>query len=259
WGREIAKRDEQGRDLVLVIDFSGSMQTEDMANDSGPDDRLRAVIQAATDFIDQRQGDRIGVIAFAEQAFTLSPLTHDHAALARSLSDQEALQRRMWRRTNGRRGLYGSGTAIGLGLGRALQRLEERNENGRAVILITDGEESENRVPPLEAAAQAAAMDIRVHTIGVGGSGGRIGRLRVGKPDMATLRRIATTTGGSVARATESDELAAIFAEINTLEPSPFTMSVIEDYHDRFLWPLLAGMALVLLAWLSEPRLRGAP
>ena len=274
YGRTVNERQNEGRDLLLAIDFSGSMSYEDMPSDKNEyDDRLAAVIDAAKEFINSRVNDRIGLIFFAEQAFLSCPLTYDHETVIRFLDEQERMQRAIWKVDDRRRGLYGSGTAIGLGLGRAIERLNEvEKENpdhtilGKAIILITDGDESVNTIDPKESAKYAKRADTKVYTIGVGNPQasfvrrnifGQQTRVRYPQPNMGLLHHIANTTGGVAAHAKNPEELSELFEKISELEPSPYVILEREEYSDRFQLPLILSLIFAILGLVAEPRLRG--
>lgn len=282
WGREVTLRTAEGRDLMLVIDLSYSMVTDDMfAADGERIDRLAAVVDAAKRFVAGRGNDRIGLVVFANTATSSCPLTYDHATLRRFLDQIEAQQRRAWSQTNTwtrqPTGILGNGTNLGLGIGIALRSLTDATAEGRALIAITDGKDTRelpNWVDPVEAAQQARSLGVRVYAIGVGdadgtmsdpGGGDLFGRRRFRSlppeflPDMQRLHHIAEAGDGLAMRANDREELLAIFARLDELEPSPHEVEVREDYADRFWWPLAAGLALGVLVLVLEPRLRGVP
>lgn len=291
WGQVHQRQEAQGRDLVLVIDLSLSMVTDDMILDGERVDRLRAVVDAAERFIAGRPNDRIGLVFFAEHAQTSSPVTFDHDTLRAFLTRTEERQRARWRRGmpsllrghGGSVGVLGDGTNLGLGLGTALRRLSDLNSRGgRAIILITDGRDTQqlrNWVDPLQGARHAAELGVRLYGIGVGDPDGRMtdwhARFLGGSerllsverfsranrtelmPDMRRLRAIVEPADGVALHATDTDELQAIFDRIDRLEPSPHEVALIHDYRDRYRWPLAVGLALLACAFLAEPRLRG--
>ncbi len=265
WGRTIKLRTSEGRDLVLAIDLSLSMEVDDMFDAEGRRiDRLRAVMANAHSFIADRPNDRLGLVFFANTALTSCPPTSDHETLYQFLDAIENQQRALWQRAVHHRyksGLLGNGTNIGLGLGSALRFLARQEDSrGRAIILITDGRDSRelpNWVDPLEAARRAESLDTRIHAIGVGNRDGNRGRKFL--PDMARLRDVAETADGIAMHANDREELERVFDRINELEPSPQEVRVRDDYHDRFLPWLLAATVCLVLTWLAEPVLRGRP
>ena len=271
-GRTIVEREQSGRDLMLVIDLSGSMKTDDLASADGKRmDRLAAVFQAAHGFITKRPNDRIGLVFFSTTAITSCPLTYDHQTVAQFLDRTEHQQRALWERGSDA-GLLGGATNIGLGLGIALKRLQETSALGRATILITDGADTRelpNWVDPLQAARRSHEEKVKVYGIGVGNPEGtitqrdifgRVQAMRVPQqllPDMPRLESIAKAGGGLAFAANNESGLKRVFDRIDELEPTPRKVNTREDYSDRFFWPLLAGLLLIVLALALEPRLRG--
>lgn len=236
---ERSRSDAEGIDIVLAVDVSGSM----LARDFKPD-RITAAKEVAGSFIADRFGDRIGLVAFAGEAFTQSPLT----------TDQGTLQTMLGRI---RSGVIEDGTAIGNGLATAINRLRESDAKSKVVILLTDGENNAGQIAPLTAAGIAEAQGIRVYTIGVGTQGkapypfvdmfGQVSyRMAEVKIDEKTLREMAEATGGRYFRATDKAKLEAIYEEIDRLEKSEVEISEFTLYHEEFVRWVLA--ALVLLA-----------
>lgn len=236
---ENARTNTEGIDIVLAIDVSGSM----LARDFKPD-RITAAKEVAGDFISDRTGDRLGLVVFAGEAFTQSPLT----------TDQGTLQTLLGRI---RSGLIEDGTAIGNGLATAINRLRESEAKSKVIILLTDGVNNRGEIAPLTAAEIAKAQGIRVYTIGVGTQGmapypavdmfgNRTFVQQQVEIDEKTLREIAAQTGGNYFRATDKAKLKAIYDEINRLEKSKIEVFEHITYHEHYLDWLLA--ALVLLA-----------
>ncbi len=241
----LSHTDTEGIDIVLAIDVSGSM----LARDFRPD-RITAAKEVAGSFIADRYGDRIGLVVFAGEAFTQSPLTTDQSTL-------QTLLARI------RSGVIEDGTAIGNGLATAINRLRESDAQSKVVILLTDGVNNRGEIAPLTAAEIAKAQGIRVYTIGVGTIGmapypavdiygtptGDTVMAKV-EIDEKTLARIASLTGGEYFRATDKDKLKAIYDQINQLEKSKVEVTEHVTYHELFLGWLLAGMALLVLEFL---------
>lgn len=217
-----------GRDLMLGIDISGSMNDSDLYAGNRRATRLDVVRLVARDFVARRVGDRIGLIMFGSQAYVQTPLTTDHETVIHFLDEAVV-------------GLAGRDTAIGDAIGLAVKRLRERPGTARVLILLTDGANSAGVVNPLAAARLAAESDIRVHTIGVGRQAGR-------QLDEATLREVAESTGGAYFRARDAAELEQIYREIDTLEPTAEEGDDFRPLLERYPWPL--GLALLLsLLW----------
>jgi len=235
-----------GRDLMLCIDISGSMNETDLYSGNLPATRMSVVKNVAQDFVSRRVGDRIGLIMFGTKAYVQSPLTHDHASVQHFLSEARV-------------GLAGRSTAIGDAIGLGVKRLRERPAEARVLVLLTDGENSEGAVDPLEAARLAADNDIRVHTIGVGSetSGSLFGRalgMRNSELDETTLKAIAEQTGGQYFRARDQRELEQIYRAIDKLEPTEMDDIEFRPLRELFAWPL--GLALLLnVSWVALRRL----
>ena len=244
-----------GIDIMLALDVSGSM----LARDFRPD-RLEAAKEVAGSFIADRYGDRIGLVAFAGEAFTQSPLTTDQGTLQTLLSRI-------------RSGLIEDGTAIGNGLATAINRLRESEAKSKVIILLTDGVNNRGQIAPMTAAEIARAQGIRVYTIGVGTEGtapypavdiygqptGDVVMAKV-EIDEKTLGAMADLTGGKYFRATDNAKLKAIYDEINQLEKSKVEVTERISYHERFLvWALAALGALLLEFLLSNLVLKRIP
>ena len=233
----------EGIDIMLTIDVSGSM----LARDFKPD-RITAAKEVAGSFIADRYGDRIGLVAFAGEAFTQSPLTTDQSTLQTLLSRI-------------RSGLIEDGTAIGNGLATAINRLRESDAKSKVVILLTDGVNNRGEITPLTAAEIAKAQNIRVYTIGVGTMGlapypavDMFGNITYVKQkveiDEKTLTAMAEMTGGKYFRATDNAKLKAIYDEINQLEKSKVEVFEHISYHELFLHWVLAALGLLVLEFL---------
>ena len=233
----------EGIDIMLSIDVSGSM----LARDFKPD-RITAAKEVAGSFISDRYGDRIGLVAFAGEAFTQSPLTTDQSTL-------QTLLARI------RSGLIEDGTAIGNGLATAINRLRESDAKSKVIILLTDGVNNRGEITPMTAAEIAHAQGIRVYTIGVGTEGtapypaiDMFGKLTFVNQkveiDEKTLTAMAEMTGGKYFRATDKEKLQAIYDEINQLEKSKVEVTEHIAYHELFLEWVLGALGLLLLEFL---------
>ena len=242
---EFSKTNTEGIDIVLALDVSGSM----LARDFKPD-RITAAREVAGSFIADRYGDRIGIVVFAGEAFTQSPLTTDQATLQTLLSRV-------------RSGIIEDGTAIGLGLATGINRLRESEAKSKVIILLTDGVNNSGQITPLTAADIAAEQDIRVYTIGVGTRGeapypamDMFGNMTFVKQkvdiDERTLREIADRTGGRYFRATDERALRKIYDEINTLEKSRVEVTQSTVYHELYVVWVLAALGLLLAEFMAE-------
>ncbi|MGN2252889.1 VWA domain-containing protein [Frateuria sp. GZRe12] len=235
-----------GRAMLLAIDLSGSMRTEDM-NLAGQDvSRFEAVETIASDFIARRAGDELGLVLFGSRAFLVTPLTYDLDAVRAQLKGSAV-------------GLAGTETAIGDAIAVAVKRLAGLPQQARVLVLLTDGVNNAGNIAPEQAAAAAKAAGVRVYTIGVGATQMRVPDffgMRLVNPsadlDEAMLTKIAQDTGGRFFRATDTHELASAYRTIDTLEPMPQHGPVLRPRHELFRWPLGGAMLLLALALASR-------
>lgn len=229
----------EGIDIILCMDVSGSMMAQDLLPD-----RLEASKQVAAEFVAQRVTDRVGVVIFSGESFTLVPLTTDKAVLQSQIY-------------NIQRGLLEDGTAIGDGLGVSVLRLKNSSAKTKIVILLTDGEDQGGRISPIEAKLMAKSYGIRVYTIGVGtegfapvpvqGAGGRATtQMQKVNIDEPLLRSIASETGGFYFRARDTESLKGIYTEIDKLERSKIEITALKRYTEKF-HPFAIAAALFLL------------
>lgn len=236
---EYSKKFQEGIDIMITMDVSGSM----MAQDFKPN-RLEAGKEVGLEFIDSRPNDRIGLVVYEGESFTKCPLTNDHDVL-----------RKMFREVKS--GLIDGGTAIGTGLAVAVNNLRDTTRKSRVIILLTDGVNSGGEIDPKTAASIAKAYDVRVYTIGVGTNGyavmpvptafGTVKQKVKVEIDEEILKYIANSTGGKYFRATDESKLAEIFQEIDKMEKS--RTKVLEykvDPPERFHGFLLYGIILLL-------------
>ena len=231
----------EGIDIIVALDISGSMR----ALDFQPDNRLEVAKSIIRDFVMGRERDRIGLVVFASRAFTQCPLTLDRSILTGFLDEV-------------RIGLIEDGTAIGLGLATAVNRLRHSEAASRTVILLTDGS---NNVPTLEpetAAELARTLGVRVYTVGVGSHGkvpfpddrgvfGKRTRMVEMPLDEDLLKRIAAATDGAYFRAVDAEALARIFETIDELETSRYRTTVTTWFEERMAWFAIPALALLLL------------
>lgn len=225
------------RDLLLAVDLSGSMETQDFTDASGQQvDRLTAVKQVLDDFLARRQGDRVGLIFFGSAAFVQAPFTEDLDAL-RALLDEAQVR------------MAGPKTGFGDAIGLALTVFEhDPGVRDRVLIALTDGNDTGSDVPPARAAEIARDRGITIHTVAVGDPAAA-GEERL---DEETLRAVATTTGGQYSRANDRAALAAIYARLDALRTREIETVSHRPRTDLFWWPLGAGLLLSLayhLAW----------
>jgi Ca-activated chloride channel family protein len=237
---------QQGRQMMLAVDVSGSMQETDMMLGQQIVERLTAAKAVLADFLDRRVGDRVGLLIFGERAYTLTPLTSDLASVRQQLGDSVV-------------GLAGRETAIGDAIALAVKRLREQPQGQRVLILLTDGVSNAGVLEPLRAAELAKAEGVRVYTVAFGGDGSyRLFGMQVAAGDdpvdEATLQKIATLTGGRAFRARNTDELAGIYAELQRLEPVASAGPAVRPRIERYAWPLALALLLAGLAWIVPRR-----
>lgn len=230
-----------GRDVVLAVDLSQSMQERDFQIQGQWVDRLTATKWVAEDFIARREGDRIGLILFGEQAYLQTPLTFDRETVWTLLDEAQI-------------GLAGRATAIGDAIGLGVKRLRDKGEGSRVLILLTDGANTAGEVAPLQAAELAAQEGLTIYTIGIGADEmlvrGLFGTRRVNPSsdlDEETLRAIADQTGGRYFRARDTAELEAIYRLLDELEPVEQDPEMFRPVAALFYWPLAVALALVAM------------
>ncbi len=228
-----------GRNLLLAIDVSESMRERDFSLQGRSVSRLAAVKRVADSFIAKREGDRIGLLLFADKPYTQAPLTFDHQAVRHFLSETLV-------------GLAGKATAMGDAIGLGVKLLRDREKESRVLILLSDGANTAGVTQPLEAARLAAELGVRIHTISVGSdsSGGFWGLGGAQPADEKTLKAVADLTGGRAFSAANTEELTKIYQTIEALEPvdsDPRSLRVRDEW---FVWPLLLCLFVAsLLAW----------
>lgn len=239
---------QQGRQMMLAMDVSGSMGEGDMVLGGQAVDHLTAAKAVLADFLDRRAGDRIGLLIFGDRAYTLTPLTADLASVRDQLRDSVV-------------GLAGRETAIGDAIGLAVKRLRSQPEGQRVLILLTDGVSNAGVLEPLRAAEVARAEGVRIHTVAFGGDGSmRLFGIPISADqdpvDEATLKKIASMTGGQFFRARDTAQLAGIYAELDRLEPIAAKGPSLRPREERYAWPLGVALLLGVLAWLWPERRR---
>lgn len=236
----------EGVDIVLAVDISGSM----LARDFQPD-RLTAAKEVASQFVANRQGDRIGLVVFAGEAYTQSPLTTDQASLQTLLSRLQC-------------GIIKDGTAIGNGLATAVNRLRESDSKSKVIILLTDGVNNSGHIAPKTVAEIAKEQKIKVYTIGVGRNGTApypVGYDIFGKLvyenlpveiDEKILKAIAEQTGGEYFRATDNNSLEHIYQQIDSMEKSKIEKFEIVHVEEEYLRYVLAAILLLLVEFVVK-------
>jgi Ca-activated chloride channel family protein len=258
WIGEPIALPSSGRDLMLAVDISGSMEREDMILNNQPVNRLSAVKSVLNEFIQRRQGDRLGLVLFADKAYLQSPLTFDISTVKTFLQEAQL-------------GFAGTkATAIGDAIGLTVKRLHQRPGKRHVVILLTDGANTGGSVEPLEAAKLAAENDITIYTVGVGADsmvtqglfGTSFGSRRINPSadlDEASLNQIAELTGGRYFRARDPQELSAIYQLLDELEPVEDKPLTFRPSKALFYWPLaialiLSGLFAAMQLWQQHRR-----
>jgi len=242
WVGEPVDVARSGRDLMLAIDLSGSMQTRDFELGGSQVDRLSATKSIASDFIQQREGDRIGLILFGSQAYLQTPLTFDRKTVNQFLGEAVI-------------GLAGKETAIGDAIGLAVKRLQNvKNAQDLVLILLTDGVNTAGALKPDEAVELAKKIGLRIHTIGIGASAMQVpsffGSQTVNPSadlDETMLRHIAESTGGQYFRAHDTQELQQIYGVIDTLEPVVRDAEKFRPVRAWLKYPLVMSFVCLLL------------
>jgi len=251
-GRE--QRTSEGIDILLILDISESMLAEDFK----PANRLQAAKAVIREFLSRRKSDRIGLIVFAGESFTLCPLTLDYQALRALLRDLEV-------------GFIKDGTAIGDALANAANRLRDSKAKSKIAILLTDGENNAGEIDPITAAQVAKALGIKIYTIGMGKEGGTLVpyndpifgkqyREILSYVDEKTPKRIAEITEGHYFRATNRRKLSQIYEEINQLETTKLEVTEYIRYKQLAVYLLLPAILLLTLEIVfTNTRLRKIP
>ncbi|MEO6845822.1 MAG: VWA domain-containing protein [Chthoniobacterales bacterium] len=246
FGRTITHTQASGVDIMLLLDVSGSMLSEDFTIGSSRANRIDAVKQVTQKFIESRPNDRIGIIAFAGRPYIVSPPTLDHDWLITNLDRVQV-------------GLVEDGTAIGSAIAVGANRLKNKDAKTRLMVLLTDGANNAGKVSPTTAAEAARALGIRIYTIGAGTRGPvpypvvdpfgqkRYQLLETMDADDDTLSKIAKETNGQFFRATDIHSLENIFKDIDKLEKTKIEFQKIAEYRDLFPGFLLAGLILLIL------------
>jgi Ca-activated chloride channel family protein len=235
----------KGIDIVMAIDVSASM----LARDLKPN-RLEALKKVAIDFVDRRPNDRIGIVVYAGESFTQTPITSDKAIVKRTISELK------WGQLEG-------GTAIGMGLGSGVNRLKESKAKSKVIILLTDGVNNSGNIDPRTATELAKELGIKVYTVGIGTNGmadfpwskdPRTGRLNFRKQqveiDEDLLKEIASETNGKYFRATDNTSLKEIYDEIDKLEKTKIEEFKYYNYQERYRSLVLLAIGLLLFEFL---------
>lgn len=241
WVGEPISLPGSGRDLLMAVDISGSMQIEDMTYLGKNINRLQAIKVVVGDFVERRKSDRLGLILFGSQAYLQAPLTYDRKTVNQLLQETQI-------------GFAGEKTAIGDAIGLAVKRLRARPDASRVLVLLTDGASNSGELTPQRAATLALQEKIKIYTIGFGAEEmvvpGLFGARRINPSedlDEDTMRDIARQTGGQYFRARNLEELSNIHHELDRLEPIEFDEETFRPVRALFYWPLAVAFILSLL------------
>lgn len=240
-----------GIDIAVAMDLSGSMASEDFEVAGGRINRITMAKSVLKKFIEKRPSDRIGLIAFATDAYIAAPLTLDHDFLNRNLDRLELEV------------IDGTHTAIGSGLSTAINRLRDLKSKSKIVILMTDGQNNAGKLAPLTVAEAAKSLGVKVYTIGVGMRGNapmpardffgrKVYQMIPVDIDEDTLTKIADMTGGKYYRADNADRFQQIYAEIDKLEKSEAVVKKYTEFNELFAWFLVPGLGLLLVEQLLK-------
>lgn len=245
WVGQPVPLEREGRNIMLALDLSGSMELNDMLLNGRPVSRLAVVKRAAQAFVEQRAGDKVGLILFGSRAYLQTPLTYDRQSVLMRIEDATV-------------GLAGKTTAIGDAIGLAVKRLQDVPPQGRVIILLTDGANNAGVLAPLKAAELAKGDKIKVYTIGLGSETDPrafndifLNMNPSADLDEETLKKVAKMTGGQYFRATAPDSLHAIYATINKLETLPQEAATIRPQQAYYPWPLALALFLFFY-WLID-------
>ncbi|MBN2543725.1 VWA domain-containing protein [bacterium] len=244
-GREEQKVYTEGVDIILILDTSTSMRAEDFK----PQNRLGAAKMVAKEFVQGRENDRIGLVVFAGKSFTQCPLTLDYGIILNFIDQTEI-------------GMIEDGTAIGMAIANAVNRLKDSKAKSKVIILLTDGRNNRGEIDPVTAAKLANTFDIKIYSIGAGKRGYALypvdhpffGKQYQRMPveiDEETLREVARITGGKYFRATDTEKLRGIYKEIDSMEKTKIEVKNFMRYKELFtIFLVIAGLFLLLDIWL---------
>ena len=234
WLGESIAVEKSGREMMVAVDLSGSMEARDFVDPDGINvRRIDGVKLLLEDFLAQREGDRIGLIAFGDDAYLQAPFTEDFSIINQLLNEMDVR-------------MAGSGTALGDAIGVAVNHFEHSESANKVLILMTDGRDTTSNYPPIDAAHFAGENDITIYPIAIGDA------TNVGEEgiDLALLERIANYTGGQVFEALNGQDLVDVYEALNRLEETLFDSYTIRPKIDLYYWLLIVSLLLNLLALL---------
>ncbi|MEM1442610.1 MAG: VWA domain-containing protein [Verrucomicrobiota bacterium] len=226
WVEEPITKELPTRDLLLLVDLSGSMSATDFTNAAGEKvDRLAAVKEVLDEFLTKREGDRVGLVVFGDAPFLQAPFSTD-LDLSRQLLEETAV------------GMAGTRTALGDAIGLGVNLFDESDAPAKTIIALTDGNDTKSQVPPIEAARVAAQRDIRIHTVAIGDPSS-VGEEKL---DEETLQQVASTADGSYFFAADRAELEGIYEELDRIETRQVDVVSHRPRRDLFFWPLVVAL-----------------
>ncbi|NQZ81508.1 MAG: VWA domain-containing protein [Colwellia sp.] len=245
WLGEAINIPTQGREMMIAVDLSGSMQVEDMSLNGRTVNRLDMLKVLLGDFIERRTGDRLGLILFGDDAYMQTPMTFDRKTVQQML-DETVL------------GLVGKQTAIGDAIALAVKRFDEKKQSNRVLLLLTDGQNTAGKITPEQALELAVAKDITIYSVGIGADmmiqKSLFGARRVNPSselDEDSLQRLADDTGGHYFRAKSSDDLTQIYQLLDQLEPVEQEHKQMRPLTALFYWPLALALMLCFITLLK--------
>jgi Ca-activated chloride channel family protein len=246
----------EGREMMIAVDLSGSMQVEDMQLNGSTLNRLDMLKVLLGDFIDRRTGDRLGLILFGDDAYMQTPMTFDRETVQQML-DEAVL------------GLVGKQTAIGDAIALAVKRFDEKKQSNRVLLLLTDGQNTAGKITPEQALELAVAKDITIYSVGIGADvmiqNSLFGKRKINPSselDEESLQQLASETGGQYFRARNSQDMNEIYQLLDELEPIKQDQKQMRPLTALFYWPLAIALLLsfIFLIWVNLPafKLKGA-
>lgn len=246
WLGEAVNVPTEGREMMIAVDLSGSMQVEDMSLNGRTVNRLDMLKVLLGEFIERRTGDRLGLILFGDDAYMQTPMTFDRKTVQQML-DESVL------------GLVGKQTAIGDAIALAVKRFDEKKDSNRVLLLLTDGQNTAGKITPEQALELAVAKDITIYSIGIGADvmiqNSLFGARRVNPSselDEESLQRLADETGGYYFRARGSEDMSKIYQLLDELEPVEQEQQQMRPLTALYYWPLGLALLLSLIALLSQ-------
>jgi len=251
WLGEAVDIPTEGREMMIAVDLSGSMQIEDMVINGRSADRLEMLKVVLGSFIERRVGDRLGLILFADDAYMQTPMTYDRKTVKQML-DESVL------------GLVGKKTAIGDAIALAAKRFDNKKQSNRVLLLLTDGQNTAGKITPDEALELAVAKKITIYTIGIGADSmvqkSLFGNRRINPSselDETSLQKIASDTQGRYFRARDSQGMQEIYQLLDELEPVEQEQQQMRPLTSLFQWPLAAAfiLSILYLLWLTKPNM----